>query len=351
FFLPGVGFFNMVSPPIFILLIYYGFFFFLSSEFFRILYQRKRWKRIASICGMILILSLLTTAVTGNDYHKANLIFVDVGQGDCLHIRTPEGRNILIDGGGSLNYDVGKKILLPYLLKNGVKSIDLAVVTHLHDDHYLGITQLSKNMKIKKLGTYEANMFREQEILTETNLKKENMLYLTGGDRIRIEKDIWIDVLYPEEHSEDEYKELILEEKDENRSSLFLKLYYKGLTVLMTGDLGVEGEQEIMEAYGDQPEMLSVDVLKVGHHGSRYSTSDTFLDAVDPEVAIFQVGKNNFGHPHPTIIDKCAKKGIIIYRNDKDGAIIFKYDENEEQTWHIKVLLQKNMHIKELIKK
>ena len=221
---------------------------------------------------------------------------------------------------------------MPYLLKNGVRSIDLAIVTHLHDDHYLGIAQLAKNMKIQKFGTYEANRFREQEILSDTNLKKQNMLYLSGGDRIQIEKDIWIDVLYPEDHSDEVYKELISEETDENKSSLFLKLHYKGLTVLMTGDLGTDGEQEIMNAYRDHPEMLTADVLKIGHHGSRYSTSDEFLEAVDPEVAVFQVGKNNFGHPHPTIIDKCTKKGIIIYRNDKNGAIIFTYDENQ---WNI----------------
>ena len=339
FFLPGIGFFNMVSPSIFIISIFYGFLFYISSEFFRILYQRKRWKRIAGICSAILILSLLTTIVFGNDYDKANLIFVDVGQGDCLHIRTPEGRNILIDGGGNLNYDVGEKTLLPYLLKNGVRSIDLAIVTHLHDDHYLGIQQLSKNMEIKKFGTYEVNRFSEQKILEDTGLQKQNMFYLAGGDRIRIEKDIWIDVLYPPEQSEEDYQELLQEEKDENKSSLFLKLNYKGLTVMMTGDLGTDGEQEIINAYRDHPEVLSADILKIGHHGSRYSTSDEFLEAVDPEVAVFQVGKNNFGHPHPTIIDKCAKKGIIIYRNDLNGAIIFKYDEN---LWNIDSMIFRN---------
>ncbi len=281
-----------------------------------------------------------------------HVVYTYAPQGDCLHIRTPEGRNILIDGGGNQNYKVGEKILLPYLLKNGVKKIDLAIVTHLHDDHYLGIEQLAGKMEIKNLGIYEANRLRELEILAETGLHKQDMLYLTKGDRIRIEKDVWIDVLYPEEHSEDVYETLLLEEKDENRSSLIVKIYYRGLTVLMTGDLGLEGEQEIMRNYEENPVVLAADVLKVGHHGSKYSTGDEFLDVVDPKIAVFQVGKNNFGHPHPSVIDKCAKKGIIVYRNDLNGAIIFTYDENlwnveEEQSWHIKVLLRKSTHIKE----
>lgn len=344
FFLPGIGFFNAVSPAASRMLMFYGFLFFLSSEFFRILYQRKRWRVITLCCGLILTLSLMAFLVPGADHRRAGLVFVDVGQGDCLHIRTPEGRNILIDGGGSLNYEVGKKILLPYLLKNGVKSVDLALVTHLHTDHYLGIAQLAGDMKVKRLGTYEANIFREQEILADTGLRKQDLLYLTGGDRIKIEKDVWIDVLYPEEKSAGEYAKLVLDEEDENRSSLFMKVYYKGLTVMMTGDVGMEGENEIMRLYLNDPEILDVDILKVGHHGSRFSTGDEFLDVVSPEIAVFQVGKNNFGHPHPSVIDKCAEKGIIIYRNDLDGAIIFI---EEGHRWHTEALLRKNTHIKE----
>lgn len=348
FYLPGVGFFNMVSPMIYVLLIFYGFFFFLSSEFFRVLYQRKRKKVISVYCCLILIFSAaFSGAAAENGFRSPGLVFVDVGQGDCLHIRTPGGKNILIDGGGSVDYDVGKKILLPYLLKNGVKTVDLAIATHLHTDHYLGISQLAQNMTVKRFGTYAANIYREQEILKDTGLKKKNLLYLAGGDRIKIEKDIWIDVLYPEKKSSDDYRSLIQNEEDENRSSLFMKVSYKGMTVLMTGDIGTEGEQEIMKLYKNNPSMLDVDILKVGHHGSRYSTSDGFLDAVSPEVAVFQVGKNNFGHPHPTVIEKCRKKGIIICRNDLNGAIILK---EEGQTWHIKVLLRRSMHIKESIK-
>jgi competence protein ComEC len=112
----------------------------------------------------------------------------------------------------------------------------------------------------------------------------------------------------------------------------------------MTGDLSTGGEAEIMKRYRDEPGMLRADILKVGHHGSKYSTSDAFLEVVGPKVAVFQVGKNNFGHPHPSIIEKCSKKGIMIYRNDRNGAVIF---EKEGQVWRIRAMLPKSMHIKE----
>jgi competence protein ComEC len=344
FYLPGLGFFNVVSPTVWFLLIFYGLFFFLTSEGFRILYQRRKGKAIAVCFVLILTVSLLASEAAGDGGPRDGLVFVDVGQGDCLHIRTPSGKNILIDGGGSVNYEVGKKLLLPYFLKNGVKSVDLAIATHLHTDHYRGIAELARNMEIGRLGVYEANRLREQELLADTGLSSGDLLYLTEGDRISIEKDVWIDVLYPEKRSAEEYESLILNEEDENRNCLFMRLFYQGLTVIITGDIGMEGEQEIMERYRDELGVLEADVLKIGHHGSRFSTGDRFLDLVDPKIAVFQVGKNNFGHPHPSVIEKCQEKGIIIYRNDLNGAIIF---EKEEQVWHTKVLLRKNMHIEE----
>jgi len=344
FYLPGVGSFLAVSPPVFLLLVFYGFFFFLTSEYLRILYQRRRKNTILLCCILILALSVPASVQAAGDSCDADLVFVDVGQGDCLHIRTPGGKNILIDGGGSVNYEVGKKTLLPYLLKNGVSSIDLAVVTHLHTDHYRGIAELARNMKIKRLALYEANFLREKEILAEMGLRKQDLLYLARGDRISLDRDIWIDVLYPEAKPAEEYRAMVLDEKDENGSCLFMKVSYYGFTVEMTGDIGVEGERKIMELHRKDPEILHADVLKIGHHGSRYSTGDAFLEAVKPKIAVFQVGKNNFGHPHPAVIDKCLKKGIMVYRNDSNGAIIF---HREGQLWRIKVLLGRNMHIKE----
>jgi competence protein ComEC len=344
FYLPGISFFVVAGPPLLLLALFYGLSFYLSSEGFRVQFQRKNKRAIRSCVAVIVSLCLLFSFLADNGYGSAELVFIDVGQGDCLFLQTPEGINILIDGGGSMNYSVGEKTLLPYLLKRGVTSVDLAVVTHLHNDHFLGIEELAGCMKIKQLGVYEANKLREQEILDSTGLDSRNMRYLGEGDTIRIGNEVRIEVLYPEKRTEREYEELLLEEKDENKSSLILKVFYGDLTVLMTGDLGIEGEEELIDYYRYEPSILTTTVLKVGHHGSRYSTGDAFLEAVDPEIAVFQVGKNNFGHPHPTVIEKCTKKGIMVYRNDRDGAVIF---DRKGQTWHIRTMLPKSMHLRE----
>jgi competence protein ComEC len=337
FFMPGVGFINAVSPSLGSILLYYAFIFFLTSELFRVLYQRRKSNIIAAIMTVIVISSLVVAVTMEENYHRSNLIFVDVGQGDCLHIRTSTGKNILIDGGGSPHYETGKKLLLPYLLKNKVKKLDLAVVTHLHDDHYLGLAQLSKNMNIDKFVTYEANQFREEKLLAETGLKKENLVYTRAGQRINLDEDVWIDILYPNSASREEYIRMIEDEKDENETSLFVKINYKGLSILMTGDVGFDGEDAIMKQYEKDEGALKADILKVGHHGSKYSTSEQFLQRVQPTVAIFQVGKNNYGHPHPDVVEKCQKRGIMIFRNDLDGAIVF---HNEDKKWQIRTMLQ-----------
>ena len=110
------------------------------------------------------------------------------------------------------------------------------------------------------------------------------------------------------------------DETDENLYSLIFKVYCDGFTVLVTGDITEEGEKALVERYGGTGR-LKADVLKVSHHGSRYSTCDEFLEAVDPEIAIIGVGRNNYGHPADEVIEKLRENDIIVYRTDLDGAI------------------------------
>jgi len=315
---------NVTSPPVPALVIYYGFFFFLTSESFLILKKTGKRGGILVICLCILCCSFYAPFAMGKTAGRPDIVFLDVGQGDCIHIRTPEGKNILIDGGGG-EYDTGKKILAPYLLKNGALSVDLAVVTHLHQDHYGGIVSLCNRMPVKKLAVYSANFVREENILAETGLDAGSLVYVDAGDRIRLGKDVYIDVLYPEQKNHEGCHQLIADRDDENYSCLVLWVYYRGVSLLVTGDMGFEGEMALMDLLGvSERTMLKADILKVGHHGSRFSSGQEFLDAVDPKIAVIQVGKNNFGHPHPDVIEKLTKKDIIVLRNDIDGAVLLK---------------------------
>ncbi len=311
---------SVASPPVLALVFFYGAFFYFCSETGLIHILRKQYAKITAAVLIITVAAFSVAAAAREPYDGASAVFVDVGQGDCLHIRTPGGKNILVDGGGSVYYDVGGNTLAPYLLKNGVSGIDLALVTHLHTDHYKGICELARVMPVGTLAVYEANRLTEDEIVSDTGISADNIAYLKAGDTVSAD-GVTIEILAPGARPDICTAEE-LRETDENGISLIMKISVGGMSILMTGDLGAEGEEELVETY-ERGGRLKCDVLKAAHHGSAYSTCDAFLDAVSPETVVIQVGKNNYGHPSPNVIEKCARKGIIVYRNDTQGAVCF----------------------------
>lgn len=320
FYSPGKSYAYVTSPGEGILFMYYFLIFFLSSELGRIYFIRKKYGKILKITGVAIACAVLVQACSTNDFQKAELVFVDVGQGDCLHLRTQEGLNVLVDGGGSPNFNVGEKILLPYLLKNGVNKIDAAFVTHLHEDHFSGIAYLAKIGFIRHLYTYEGNQALEGEILSLTGLQKNQLSYVGKGDTVRIGNELRIEVLSPDKHSKEDYQEMQNQDTDENESSLVLKIWHGSVSCLMTGDIDEKGEEKVMDR-NPSPNSLEADILKVAHHGSRFSTSENFLKRVSPSVSVIQVGKNTFGHPTGQVLEKLEQRHIPILRNDLQGAI------------------------------
>ena len=300
----GMDSLDIISPPIWGLILIYLAIGFAVSETAYILWVRKKWRLISTILIFLSLFSIVI-AVSGTDkFPHTEVVFVDVGQGDCIHIRAGD-KNVLIDGGGSVNYDVGKKTVKQYLLKNGVDKIDLAIATHTHTDHYKGLEEL------KEEGLLD---------IIETGL--------TAGKTFRIDDDVTIETIWPVELPKDDPNQ----EKNENCSVFMIN--YEGTKILITGDLDETGEAKMMRYYSDleahgseRQNPLKAHILKLGHHGSQYSTSTEFLNAVDPKYCVIQVGDNNYGHPHTKIIEKCFKKCIILLRNDIHGAIGFAFEE------------------------
>ncbi len=274
-----------------ILVTYYLIAFFLTSEWTRIKILRKDYKRIAKTASALLIPIICISIATYNPFLNDEIVFVNVGQGDCTHVRC-EDTNILIDGGGNRYTNVGKNTLRPYLLHNNVGAIDLALISHEHMDHYKGLEELSEIYPIKQLDQGHT------------------------GSEYRISDDIRIETIWPDEH--------VLKTNspaNENELNSVYIIHYNGIKLMITGDLTEEDEQKIIERYRGTS-TLSCDVLKVGHHGSNTSTSDAFLDAVNPSVAVISVGAHNtYGHPNQQTLDRLNARSITTYRTDLNAAI------------------------------
>lgn len=282
---------DVISPSELLILSIYLLGFFISSELFFVLYNRKKFK-IIGICLMSIIIIIGTTYIS-EDYNKnqdflnATIVFLDVGQGDSTHIRSKNGANILIDGGGSRNFNMGKKTLKPYFLKSGIKSLDIGAITHWDMDHSLGIEQLIEIYPVEKI-------FAEGEL----------------GDKLILD-NINIEILWPKKRNTS---------CKGNDNSLVYKAEIDGLTILITGDISGEVERTMIEYYKGTEKLKST-VLKVSHHGSKESTKEEFIKEVIPKVALIGVGKNNYGHPWSEVIDKLEKNDIIVLRTDLFGAI------------------------------
>lgn len=305
-YMGGVFTFDVASPSVIFLAVYYIFIFYICSEAGQIALIRRNYKKIAAVFAAAVICGAGCSVYISDGFEKTDMVFVDVGQGDCLHIKAG-GKNLLIDGGGNFNYNVGKNTLKPYLLKNGVTKIDMAIATHLHTDHYQGLKELSQTYRIKKLGVYEANSVNENHLKKE--FKTDEILYLAAGDVINMGRNVSVEVLSPDRGNP-------LDEKDENKNSLVLRVNVKGSSVLMTGDIDEKGEKSLI-ADTD----IKTDILKIAHHGSRYSSCEKFIAVAAPKIAVIQVGKNTYGHPSEEVIKRLEEHKITVLRNDEQGAV------------------------------
>jgi len=243
--------------------------------------------------------------------------FIDVGQGDSILIQTKRNKVILIDGGGNPAYynsdfDTGEDIILPLLYSKGIRVIDMIIFTHFDDDHARGLLSILKSMKVKNIvyGLSEDSRIYE-EMLEIARQKRINTIQVARGDSFIVD-DTTFEVLHPVESGP-----LF----SGNNNSVVLKMNFRGISFLFTGDLEYEGEQSLVNSGID----IGAHVLKVGHHGSFTSTSPEFLSKVNPLYAVITVGAdNNFGHPSDKVLKLLEERGITVFRTDINGAVSFK---------------------------
>ena len=243
--------------------------------------------------------------------------FFDVGQGDAIFIETPNGQQILVDGGP--NNSILQK--LSSVMWPWDHTIDAIVVTHPDADHITGLVSVLERYQVKTVyetgvrgGTTMIQAFDRAivEEQSQNNFVREGQSYNWDG--------VQVFVRWPTE-------EAVKIQKDRNNTSIVLELVYGDTSILLTGDAEETIEEEIGFSVGD------IDVLKVGHHGSKTSTSVQFLKAISPEVAVIPVGADNsYGHPHPIILERLKQVGASILRTDLDGDILLVSDS---ENYHV----------------
>lgn len=242
--------------------------------------------------------------------------FIDVGQGDAALIITPHRRAILIDSGGTIgqstDFDIGERVVLPYLKHYGILDIDYLILTHGHQDHAGGAPAVISGIPVKKIMIAREEFTPALEKLINISADA-TYIPIYQNQQILLD-DTKIDIIHDG---------IRAETKSSNESSAVIKVTYGSHSFLFTGDLETKGEQAILTE--GQP--VSCSVLKVGHHGSKTSSTAEFLAAVQPRYAVISVGYNNrFGHPHPDVINRLAERSIETYRTDQHGAVIFQSD-------------------------
>ncbi|HKQ72699.1 MAG TPA: ComEC/Rec2 family competence protein [Blastocatellia bacterium] len=248
---------------------------------------------------------------------------LDVGQGDSLLIISPDGKSVLIDAGPP---QAGDEVVAA-LKKRNIKSLDLAVATHPHADHIGGMRAVLENVEVKNfLESGKDYASKEYErLLRVITEKKIKLIEAKKGMKFDLDSGVRLDTLNPQGDGQ-----WIMKVRSggsvENANSVVLRLSYGKFSMLFTGDAETETEELMMKS----GEPLRAQVLKVGHHGSRYATSGKFLEAVAPEVAIISCGAGNrYDHPAQATLDRLQSAGAKIYRTDLNGEIAIMTDGNK----------------------
>ena len=282
--------------------------------------------------SIILIFIILTNTISNKIFQEIKIYFVDVGQGDSTLIQTIEGKNILIDGGGSEfgSFDVGESILLPYLLDRRITTIDYLMISHFDSDHIGGVFAILENLEVKniiisKQGETSENLKKFYEI---TNNKGIRTIIVKKGDIVEIDKYSHFEILFPEDN--------LIEDNILNNNSIVARFNSLDFSILFTGDIEEIAEKRLCELYSGT-DKLEAFVLKVAHHGSKTSSTEEFLELVKPKIALIGVGKNNnFGHPNIDVIERLENMGSKIYRTDNCGEIIIRINREKLQI-HTKI--------------
>ncbi|MBO8142724.1 MAG: DNA internalization-related competence protein ComEC/Rec2 [Firmicutes bacterium] len=263
------------------------------------------------------------------------MIVFDVGQGDAVFLRTPSGATALVDGGGSRwsgdeeVFNGGRDVIIPYLQREGIRRIDVVVVTHPHTDHLAGIVPVLAGRRVGLAvdGGQPAPVPAWEEYVRLLDSRGVPRWIAQPGDIIRLDDETTLEVLHaPARLDGPEYGRSL------NDYSVVVRVRYGRTAALLTGDLDVAGQWQLLTSGRD----VKADVVKVPHHGSRLSLVSDFYEAVGARLAVISVGPNNYGQPHPEVLAALEESGAQVFRTDVHGAVKLWTDGT---TWSVEPTL------------
>jgi len=277
-----------------------------------------RWGRAVALLLLAAGAGIALWPLVAPDYGRLRVTFLDVGQGDAILVEVPNGPRLLIDGGpgGGGRFDVGERVVAPFLWNHGIGHLDVVAATHADADHSGGLAAVLRGLRVGEIWENGRWGGGHEDTVAALGRSGAARRVLAAGQRIRL-GEAAVAVLSPP------VDDLAAPLTGENDHSLVLRLDWRGIALLLTGDLTTRGEAWLLA--GRSP--LAATVLKVGHHGSRGSTAAPFVEASQPRIAVVSVGaRNPFRHPAPEVLSRLAIAGARLYRTDRDGAVIVETD-------------------------
>jgi competence protein ComEC len=296
------------TPAALEMIFYYG----LVFSIFNI--RGKRFKVSAVIFASLLVMAGAYYKLKPFSEKNLTVDFIDVSQGESMLITFPNGENMLIDGGGfykTSRFDAGKDVVAKFLWKQKITKLNYIVSTHPHPDHMNGLFFVASRFSPDRIfvGKYDYISKMNDRFIKRFS---DNIEYVgEENSELKVGESIVRFFNY-------DYKGPLKSNTDVNRSSLVVMLEHQKKRILFTSDIDFKIEEELIKKGVD----LKCDILKVGHHGSKTSSSKRFIDAASPEYAVISVGKYNFFHlPSDTALNILKEKGIKIYRTDEAGMV------------------------------